>query len=187
MEAGRKSDSVLRRSRAQGIGARAARVPSPTACIIERSVAAHARDEEPIASTSTTSRSNRCRKTSSEKKFQTVKVDAWLEPGTAKTIDLDEIGTQATARVYAHAEGERLRERDSDARRGADLRRAVQPVRRRGREREGDPEGDRPRRQAVDPGHGAADFDAISRRQRPQSGPSAVLRQQLPRLRRRHK
>ncbi|HEX3579653.1 MAG TPA: hypothetical protein VHY33_13905 [Thermoanaerobaculia bacterium] len=42
--------------------------------------------------------------TSSEKKFQTVKVDAWLEPGTAKTIDLGDIGKQATARVYAHAE-----------------------------------------------------------------------------------
>jgi len=42
--------------------------------------------------------------TSSEKKFQTVKIDAWLEPGTAKTIDLGDIGKQATARVYAHAE-----------------------------------------------------------------------------------
>lgn len=42
--------------------------------------------------------------TSSEKKFQTVKVDAWLEPGTSKTIDLGDIGRQATARVYAHAE-----------------------------------------------------------------------------------
>jgi hypothetical protein len=42
--------------------------------------------------------------TSSEKKFQTVKVDAWLEPGNAKTIDLSDIGKQATARVYAHAE-----------------------------------------------------------------------------------
>ena len=42
--------------------------------------------------------------TSSEKKFQTVKVGAWLEPGTAKTIDLGDIGKQATARVYAHAE-----------------------------------------------------------------------------------
>jgi len=42
--------------------------------------------------------------TSSEKKFQTVKVDAWLEPGTSKTIDLGDIGKQATARVYAHAE-----------------------------------------------------------------------------------
>lgn len=42
--------------------------------------------------------------TSSEKKFQTVKVDAWLEPGTSKTIDLGDIGKQANARVYAHAE-----------------------------------------------------------------------------------
>lgn len=41
---------------------------------------------------------------SSEKKFQTVKVDAWLEPGTSKTIDLDDIGRQVDARVYAHAE-----------------------------------------------------------------------------------
>lgn len=41
---------------------------------------------------------------SSEKKFQTVKIEAWLEPGTSKTVDLDEIGRQATARVYAHAE-----------------------------------------------------------------------------------
>jgi hypothetical protein len=41
---------------------------------------------------------------SSEKKFQTVKIDAWLEPGTSKTIDLDEIGRQVVARVYAHAE-----------------------------------------------------------------------------------
>ena len=42
--------------------------------------------------------------TSSEKKFQTVKVDAWLEPGASKTVDLGDIGKQATARVYAHAE-----------------------------------------------------------------------------------
>jgi hypothetical protein len=41
---------------------------------------------------------------SSEKKFQTVKIGAWIEPGTSKTIDLDEIGRQAIARVYAHAE-----------------------------------------------------------------------------------
>jgi hypothetical protein len=41
---------------------------------------------------------------SSEKKFQTVKVDAWIEPGASKTIDLDEIGRQTVARVYAHAE-----------------------------------------------------------------------------------
>jgi hypothetical protein len=42
---------------------------------------------------------------SSEKKFQTVKLGAWIEPGSAQTIDLDEIGRQAIARVYAHAEG----------------------------------------------------------------------------------
>lgn len=42
--------------------------------------------------------------TSSEKKFQTVKVEAWIEPGSAQTIDLDDIGRQAIARVYAHAE-----------------------------------------------------------------------------------
>jgi len=41
---------------------------------------------------------------SSEKKFQTVKIDAWLEPGSSQTIDLDDIGRQAIARVYAHAE-----------------------------------------------------------------------------------
>ncbi|HXH38813.1 MAG TPA: hypothetical protein VNN08_09320, partial [Thermoanaerobaculia bacterium] len=41
---------------------------------------------------------------SAEKKFQTVKIDAWLEPGASKTIELDEIGRQAVARVYAHAE-----------------------------------------------------------------------------------
>jgi len=41
---------------------------------------------------------------SSEKKFQTVKVGAWLEPGTSKTIDLDESGRSAVARVYAHAD-----------------------------------------------------------------------------------
>jgi len=41
---------------------------------------------------------------SSEKKFQTVKVEGWIEPGGSKTVDLDEIGRQAIARVYAHAE-----------------------------------------------------------------------------------
>jgi hypothetical protein len=40
----------------------------------------------------------------SQKKFQTVKVEAWIEPGDSKTFDLDEIGRQAIARVYAHAE-----------------------------------------------------------------------------------
>ncbi|HEX3068002.1 MAG TPA: hypothetical protein VHX14_05460 [Thermoanaerobaculia bacterium] len=41
---------------------------------------------------------------SSEKKFQTVKLGVWIEPGSAQTIDLDAIGRQAIARVYAHAE-----------------------------------------------------------------------------------
>jgi hypothetical protein len=41
---------------------------------------------------------------SSEKKFQTVKVDAWIEPGSAQTVDLGDIGRQTIARVYAHAE-----------------------------------------------------------------------------------
>jgi hypothetical protein len=41
---------------------------------------------------------------SPEKKFQTVKVDAWVEPGTSKTFELDEIGRQIVARVYAHAD-----------------------------------------------------------------------------------
>ncbi len=41
---------------------------------------------------------------SSQKKFQTVKVEDWIEPGGSKTVDLDEIGRQAIARVYAHAE-----------------------------------------------------------------------------------
>jgi hypothetical protein len=41
---------------------------------------------------------------SSEKKFQTVKIGAWIEPGSSQTIELEEIGRQAIARVYAHAE-----------------------------------------------------------------------------------
>jgi hypothetical protein len=41
---------------------------------------------------------------SGEKKFQVVKVDAWLEPGASKTFELDEIGRQTVARVYAHAD-----------------------------------------------------------------------------------
>jgi hypothetical protein len=44
--------------------------------------------------------------TSSEKKFQTVKLDAWLEPGASKTVDLGDIGKQAIARVYAHADAD---------------------------------------------------------------------------------
>jgi hypothetical protein len=41
---------------------------------------------------------------SSEKRFQTVKIGAWLEPGASQTVDLGEIGRQAIARVYAHAD-----------------------------------------------------------------------------------
>jgi hypothetical protein len=41
---------------------------------------------------------------SSEKKFQSVKFGSWLEPGDSKTVDLGDIGKQAIARVYAHAE-----------------------------------------------------------------------------------
>lgn len=41
---------------------------------------------------------------SGEKKFQVVKVDAWLEPGSSKTFELDDIGRQTVARVYAHAD-----------------------------------------------------------------------------------
>lgn len=35
---------------------------------------------------------------------QTVKIQAWLEPGSSRTIDLDDIARQATARVYARTE-----------------------------------------------------------------------------------
>lgn len=41
---------------------------------------------------------------SSEKRFQTVKIGAWLEPGSSQTVELGEIGRQAIARVYAHAD-----------------------------------------------------------------------------------
>ncbi len=37
-------------------------------------------------------------------KTQTVKIGAWLEPGTVKTVELDEIGRQATVRVFARAD-----------------------------------------------------------------------------------
>jgi len=40
----------------------------------------------------------------SGKKFQTAKIDAWLEPGTTKQIELDDIARQATARVYTRAD-----------------------------------------------------------------------------------
>jgi len=38
------------------------------------------------------------------KKFQTAKIDAWIEPGTSKTVELNEVARQATARVYGHAD-----------------------------------------------------------------------------------
>jgi hypothetical protein len=37
-------------------------------------------------------------------KVQTVKLDAWLQPGNSKTVDFDEIAKQATVRVYASAD-----------------------------------------------------------------------------------
>lgn len=41
---------------------------------------------------------------SSTTKVQSAKVDAWLEPGQIKTIDLDDIARQATVRVFARAD-----------------------------------------------------------------------------------
>lgn len=38
------------------------------------------------------------------KKVQTVNLGAWIEPGTSKTIELNDIARQATARVFAHAD-----------------------------------------------------------------------------------
>ncbi len=40
----------------------------------------------------------------STKKFQTAKVEAWIEPGASQTVDLNEIARQATVRVYTHAD-----------------------------------------------------------------------------------
>lgn len=37
---------------------------------------------------------------------QTIKIDAFIEPGTSRGFDLDEIAKQATARVYARSEKE---------------------------------------------------------------------------------
>ncbi len=37
-------------------------------------------------------------------KTQVVKIGAWLEPGTLKPVELDEIGRQATVRVFARAD-----------------------------------------------------------------------------------
>ncbi|MEK6375891.1 MAG: hypothetical protein AABO58_24710 [Acidobacteriota bacterium] len=40
----------------------------------------------------------------SVKKFQTSRVEAWIEPGSSKTIELNDIARQATVRVYTHAD-----------------------------------------------------------------------------------
>jgi hypothetical protein len=40
----------------------------------------------------------------SAKKVQTSRLGAWIEPGTSKNVELNEIARQATARVYAHAD-----------------------------------------------------------------------------------
>lgn len=39
-------------------------------------------------------------------KTQTVKLESWLEPGTNRAIDFDDIARQATVRVFAHADKE---------------------------------------------------------------------------------
>ena len=81
--------------------------------------------------------------TSSEKKFQTVKIDAWLEWGREDDRPRRHRQAGHGPRLRARRSG-RLRERDADVHRGAHFRRAVEPLRRRGRKREGDREGDRP-------------------------------------------
>lgn len=40
----------------------------------------------------------------SVKKFQTSRVESWIEPGSSKTIELNDIARQATVRVYTHAD-----------------------------------------------------------------------------------
>ena len=40
----------------------------------------------------------------SSKKYQTSRVGAWIEPGTSKNIELNEIARQATVRVFTHAD-----------------------------------------------------------------------------------
>ena len=39
-------------------------------------------------------------------KVQTLDVNGWIEPGTSRNVDLDQIARQATARVYVHADPE---------------------------------------------------------------------------------
>jgi hypothetical protein len=40
----------------------------------------------------------------STKKYQTSRIGAWIEPGTSKNIELNEIARQATVRVFTHAD-----------------------------------------------------------------------------------
>jgi hypothetical protein len=42
----------------------------------------------------------------SSSKVQTLDVNGWIEPGTSRNVDLDQIARQATARVYVHADPE---------------------------------------------------------------------------------
>ena len=44
--------------------------------------------------------------TSNTTRVQSVKIGAWIDPGTAKPVELDEIARQATVRVFAHADNE---------------------------------------------------------------------------------
>ena len=43
---------------------------------------------------------------STSSKVQTLDVNGWLEPGTSRNVDLEQIARQATARVYVHADAE---------------------------------------------------------------------------------
>jgi len=42
----------------------------------------------------------------SSSKVQTLDVNGWIEPGTSRNVDLEQIARQATARVYVHADPE---------------------------------------------------------------------------------
>jgi len=43
---------------------------------------------------------------SASSKVQTLDVNGWIEPGTSRNVDLEQIGRQATARVYVRADPE---------------------------------------------------------------------------------
>jgi len=43
---------------------------------------------------------------STSSKVQTLDVNGWIEPGTSRNVDLNEVARQATARVYVHADPE---------------------------------------------------------------------------------